>query len=51
MKGTIHWVSAEHAGDAEIRLYDRLFSSEDPGADGRDPLDDPVAIRIEDQLG
>jgi len=40
VKGTIHWVSAEHAGNAEIRLYDRLFSSEDPGADGRDPLDD-----------
>jgi len=40
VKGTIHWVSAEHAGDAEIRLYDRLFLSEDPGADGRDPLDD-----------
>jgi glutaminyl-tRNA synthetase len=40
VKGTIHWVSAEHAGDAEIRLYDRLFLSEDPGADGRDPFDD-----------
>jgi glutaminyl-tRNA synthetase len=40
VKGTIHWVSAEHAGDAEIRLYDRLFLSEDPGADGRDPIDD-----------
>ena len=40
VKGTIHWVSAEHAGDAEIRLYDRLFLSEDPGAGGRDPLDD-----------
>src|SRR6476659_593832 len=40
VKGTIHWVSADHAGDAEIRLYDRLFSSEDPDADGRDPLDD-----------
>jgi glutaminyl-tRNA synthetase len=40
VKGTIHWVSAEHAGDADIRLYDRLFLSEDPGADGRDPVDD-----------
>jgi glutaminyl-tRNA synthetase len=40
VKGTIHWVSAEHAGDAEIRLYDRLFLSEDPGESGRDPLDD-----------
>lgn len=30
VKGTIHWVSAEHALDAEIRLYDRLFTLEDP---------------------
>jgi glutaminyl-tRNA synthetase len=28
--GTIHWVSAEHAVDAEIRLYDRLFTKENP---------------------
>jgi len=40
VKGTIHWVSADHAQDAEVRLYDRLFRSEDPGAGGRDPLDD-----------
>jgi glutaminyl-tRNA synthetase len=38
VKGTIHWVSAAHALDAEIRLYDRLFLAEDPGEDGRDPL-------------
>ncbi len=30
VKGTIHWVSAEHAIDAEIRLYDRLFTVENP---------------------
>ncbi|NIK64016.1 glutamine--tRNA ligase/YqeY domain fusion protein [Xanthomonas cannabis] len=30
VKGTIHWVSAVHAVDAEIRLYDRLFSVEKP---------------------
>lgn len=30
VKGTLHWVSAEHALDAEVRLYDRLFSDEDP---------------------
>lgn len=30
VKGTLHWVSAEHAVDAEIRLYDRLFTNEDP---------------------
>jgi glutaminyl-tRNA synthetase len=37
VKGTIHWVSATHACDAEVRLYDRLFLSEDPGAGGRTP--------------
>jgi glutaminyl-tRNA synthetase len=31
VKGTIHWVSAEHALQAEVRLYDRLFTVEDPG--------------------
>ena len=30
VKGTIHWVSAEHALDAEVRLYDRLFVNENP---------------------
>jgi glutaminyl-tRNA synthetase len=40
VKGTIHWVSAPHARDAEVRLYDRLFQSEDPGAGGRDSLTD-----------
>jgi glutaminyl-tRNA synthetase len=38
VKGTIHWVSAAHAQDAEVRLYERLFLSEDPGEGGRDPL-------------
>jgi glutaminyl-tRNA synthetase len=32
VKGTIHWVSALHAMDAEVRLYDRLFKAEEPGA-------------------
>ena len=40
VKGTIHWVSAAHAVDAEVRLYDRLFQSEDPASGGRDPLSD-----------
>jgi glutaminyl-tRNA synthetase len=31
----LHWVSAEHALDAEVRLYDRLFSAENPN-DGDD---------------
>ncbi len=30
VKGTVHWVSAAHARDAELRLYDRLFASESP---------------------
>ena len=30
VKGTIHWVSAQHAVEAEVRLYDHLFSKEDP---------------------
>jgi glutaminyl-tRNA synthetase len=32
VKGTLHWVSAEHAVDAEVRLYDRLFFHEDPAS-------------------
>jgi glutaminyl-tRNA synthetase len=38
VKGTIHWVSAADAVEAEVRLYDRLFSVENPGADGVDFL-------------
>ena len=34
IKGTIHWVSAKHAIDAEVRLYDRLFTTAEPDADG-----------------
>jgi len=33
VKGTIHWVSAEHAVNAEVRLYDRLFTVENPSDD------------------
>jgi len=36
VKGTIHWVSAAHAIDAEVRLYDRLFIEAEPEKDGRD---------------
>ncbi len=38
VKGVIHWVSAQHAVAAEVRLYDRLFShpSPDAGKDGTD---------------
>jgi glutaminyl-tRNA synthetase len=34
VKGTIHWVSAPHAIDAEVRLYDRLFTVPEPDAGG-----------------
>jgi glutaminyl-tRNA synthetase len=37
-KGVIHWVSAQHALDCEVRLFDRLFNSEVPGAGGSDFL-------------
>jgi len=33
-KATLHWISAEHAIPAEVRLYDHLFSRPDPGAEG-----------------
>jgi glutaminyl-tRNA synthetase len=33
VKGTLHWVSIPHAEEVEVRLYDRLFSVEDPSAD------------------
>ena len=36
VKGTIHWVSAAHALEAEVRLFDHLFSDPDPEKDGRD---------------
>ena len=38
IKGTIHWVSAATAIDAEVRIYDRLFTVEEPDGDklGRD---------------
>ncbi|MDF1817735.1 MAG: glutamine--tRNA ligase/YqeY domain fusion protein [Immundisolibacteraceae bacterium] len=38
VKGTIHWVSVAHAVDAEVRLYDRLFSEPNPAAAGDDFL-------------
>ncbi|HEY1239491.1 MAG TPA: glutamine--tRNA ligase/YqeY domain fusion protein [Bryobacteraceae bacterium] len=38
VKSTIHWVSAEHAADAEVRLYDNLFSTPNPNeeTEGKD---------------
>ncbi len=40
VKGTSHWVSARHAADIEVRLYDKLFSSPEPGAESGNFLDD-----------
>ena len=50
VKGTIHWVSAQHAIDAEVRLYDRLFKDENPndvpeGADWKDSLN-PDSLEV-----
>jgi glutaminyl-tRNA synthetase len=47
VKATLHWVSASHAADAEVRLYDHLFNRPDPGADG-DFLDDlnPESLEV-----
>lgn len=38
VKGTLHWVSSKHAVNAEVRLYDRLFSVEDPTDESQDFL-------------
>lgn len=45
IKGIIHWVSAAHAVDAEVRVYDRLFKEPNPGA-----ADDFVALLNPDSL-
>ena len=48
VKGTIHWVSAAHAATAEVRLYDRLFRSENPAAEEGDFKDhiNPDSLHI-----
>jgi len=38
VRSTIHWVSAAHAVDGTVHLYDRLFTDPHPGADGSDPI-------------
>ena len=40
VRGTSHWVSAKHAVDATVRLYDKLFSEENPGERTGNYLDD-----------
>ena len=46
VKGTIHWVSASHAVPAEVRLYDRLFTVEDPGGDNWRELINPHSLEV-----
>jgi glutaminyl-tRNA synthetase len=48
VKATLHWVSAEHAVDAEVRLYDRLFTVENPGAAEADFLAEinPASLEV-----
>jgi glutaminyl-tRNA synthetase len=46
VKGTIHWVSAAHALTAEVRLYDRLFTVEDPGGDAWKTLLNPASLEV-----
>ena len=51
VKATLHWVSAEHATTAEVRLYDRLFTSPNPGSGDSNFLDDlnPNSLQVIEQ--
>jgi len=46
VKGTIHWVSALHALDAEVRVYDRLFMAENPGGENWLGMMNPHSLQI-----
>ncbi|MCK4879833.1 MAG: glutamine--tRNA ligase/YqeY domain fusion protein [Bacteroidales bacterium] len=49
VKGTLHWVSAQHALEAEVRLYDRLFSDPEPaGHKDKGPVDflNPDSLKV-----
>ena len=48
VKGNIHWVSAAHAYECEVRLYDRLFKETNPGSGDRDFLEDinPNSVQV-----
>ena len=48
VKGTLHWVSADHCKKATVRIYDRLFGVENPSADERDfrELLNPESMKI-----
>jgi len=53
VRGTLHWVSAPHAVPIEVRLFDRLFNAEEPGARTGDQLDDlnPHSLETIEALG
>ena len=48
VKGTLHWVSADHCVKAEVKQYDRLFNVENPSADERDfrELLNPTSLNV-----
>ena len=49
VKGTLHWVSANHAIEAEVRIYDRLFSDPEPaGHKDKSPIDflNPDSLKV-----
>ena len=50
VKGTLHWVSADHCVKAEVRIYDRLFNVENSSADERDfrELLNPDSLKVDD---
>lgn len=52
VKGTLHWVSADHCLKAEVREYDRLFNVENPSADERDFLEllNPESLKINNEV-
>jgi len=46
VKGTIHWVSAKHAIPAEVRVYDRLFTEENPDSDSFKEFLNPDSLEV-----
>jgi len=48
VKGTIHWVSEEHAIPAEVRVYDRLFTEENPDSDSFKEYLNPDSLEVLD---
>ena len=47
VKSTMHWVSAAHAEDVRVALYDRLFTAPVPGEATGEPLDDLAPVSRE----